>query len=147
MKRALLMPALAAAVLAGGLMTAPALGQDTGSPATIHFSGGAAGFIVGVHSGSGTLTYQGKTYPLKVSGLGVGTIGVSSFTADGTVTGLTRPQDIEGTYGAVTASATAGVGAGGIDMKNDKGVEIQAHTSSVGLKLTLAPGGVTIKLK
>jgi hypothetical protein len=146
MKRVLLLPALAATVLAGGLIAAPAISQGANT-GTIHFSGGSVGFIAGVHWGGGTLTFQGRSYPIKVSGLQVGTIGGSSFSADGTVTGLTRVQDIEGTYGAVTASATAGVGAGVLDMKNGNGVEIQAQSKSAGLKLTLAPGGVTIKLK
>jgi hypothetical protein len=146
MKQALLMPALAAAILTGALIAAPAVSQNTGA-ATIHFSGGAVGFIVGTNWGSGTLSYQGKSYPLKVNGLGVGTIGGSSFSADGTVTGLTRAQDIEGTYGAVTASATVGGGSDEIDMKNDAGVEIHAHTTSKGVQLSLAPGGVKIKLK
>jgi len=46
----------------------------------------------------------------------------------------------------VEAQATGGVGAGEIDMKNDKGVEIRAHSSSAGLKLQLGGSGVNIKL-
>ena len=56
------------------------------------------------------------------------------------------PCLIEGTYGAAQASATAGAGGGGIDMTNGNGVEIQAHTSSAGLQLTLGASGVDIRI-
>src|SRR5215470_17125089 len=37
-----------------------------------------AGFIVGVGGGSGTLVFRGRSYPLRVGGISVGTIGVAS---------------------------------------------------------------------
>ncbi len=134
-----------AAALAIGLAAAPALAQTPS--AHIDFHGGSVAFIAGVHWGDGTLRFHHKTYALKVGGLGVGEIGASSFTATGEVYHLRKFSDIEGTYGAVEASATAGAGAGEIDMKNDKGVEIRAHASSAGLKLALAPSGMVINLK
>lgn len=116
-------------------------------PTFIHFHGGAVGFIVGVGGGDGVVEFHGARYPIEVSGLKVGTIGISSYNVDGRVLHLSRLEDIEGTYSAGEASATAGVGAGDLDMSNDKGVEIQAHSTSGGLQLTLAAGGVTIRLK
>jgi hypothetical protein len=47
----------------------------------------------------------------------------------------------------VNASATVGPGAGVLDMKNGNGVEIHVQSSSAGLKLSLGPSGVDIKLK
>ena len=133
----------AAAVVLAGALAVPAMAQD----AHITFSGGSVAFIAGVHWGSGTLTFHHKTYQLKVSGLSVGAIGATHFDAEGEVYNLHKASDIEGTYGAATASATAGAGGGAIDMKNDKGVEIRAHASSSGLALQLSASGVVIKFK
>jgi len=113
---------------------------------TIHFHGGSVGFIVGVGGASGYVSFHGERYPIDVSGLKLGTIGVSSYDVDGQVYNLRHLSDIEGTYSAGEASATAGAGGGGIDMTNGKGVEIQAHATTAGLKLTLGASGVTIKL-
>lgn len=115
--------------------------------AYIHFHGGAVGFIVGVGGGDGYVSYRGERYPIEMSGLKVGTIGVSSFEVDGEVFHLHHLEDVEGTYSAGEASATAGAGAGALDMSNDHGVVIHASSTSAGLQLTLAPGGVTIRLR
>ena len=37
-------------------------------------------YIGNAGGGSGTLTYQGQTYPFRIAGLGVGGIGVSRST-------------------------------------------------------------------
>ena len=134
----------AAAVAITGALAAPAVAAPD---ARISFSGGSVAFIAGVQWGSGTLTYHGKRYPLRVRGLSVGGLGASHYDASGIVLHLHRARDIEGTYAAAEASATAGVGGGGLDMTNDKGVEIQAHADTSGLKLNLGAGGVTIQLK
>jgi hypothetical protein len=135
---------VAGLVLAGALF-APALAQD--SDATIHIHGGSVGFIVGVGGAHGYVNFQGKRYPIDVSGLQVGTIGANSYDLDGAVLHVNSISDIEGTYAAAEASATAGGGGGGIDMTNGKGVEIQAHSTTEGLKLTLGTSGVTIHLR
>src|ERR1700685_1115085 len=64
---------VAGIVLAGALF-APALAQDP--DATIHIHGGSVGFIVGVGGAHGYVHFHGKRYPIDVSGLSVGTIGV-----------------------------------------------------------------------
>ena len=135
-----------AGVLAAGLGAAPAL-ADPPPDASIDFHGGSIAFIAGVHWGGGTLHFRGRNYGLKVSGLGVGEIGAKSFEAVGEVYNLHRASDIDGVYGAINVNATAGSGAGEIDMKNDKGVEIHAHAKSSGLNLSLAPTGMNIELK
>ena len=133
-----------AAVLAAAVAT-PALAAPD---ASVTFSGGSVAFLAGVNWGSGTLTYRGHRYSIQVRGLSVGAIGANKYQGAGTVFHLRRLSDIEGTYGAVDASATAGNGGmGEIDMKNGAGVEIRAQSSSSGLKLALAPTGVEIKLK
>jgi hypothetical protein len=115
--------------------------------ATIFFRGGSVGVVAGVNWGSGTLHFQGKSYPLKVSGLSVAAVGVKKFDARGNVYHLKQAADIEGDYSAVTGSLTVGVGKGGIEMKNDKGVVIKATGTSGGASLGVGPSGMTIKLK
>ena len=50
--------------------------QQTGS---IHLHLVTTGFIASVGSGTGTLSYQGREYPLKVADVSLGTIGVSGM--------------------------------------------------------------------
>ena len=141
------------AVLIAGALSAPAMARPrphhapAPPPTTIHFHGGSVGFVIGVGGASGYVNYRGVKYPIEVSGLKVGTIGVNSYDVDGKVLNLRRLSDIEGTYAAGEASATAVAGSGGLDMTNGAGVEIQATSTSAGLQLTLGAGGVTIKLK
>jgi hypothetical protein len=137
--------ALAAAILVGGVFAASAAVAQPS--ATIHFSGGSVAFIGAIQWGGGTLHYHGRSVALKVSGIGVGAIGAEHFDAVGDVYHLKRVADIEGTYSAINASATAGAGAGIIDMTNEHGVEIKAHATSAGLKLSLAPTGMVIHFK
>jgi len=137
--------AVAAAALAGGMFLATAAVAQP--DATIHFSGGSVAFLASVNWGGGTLHYQGRRFPLKVTGIGVGAIGADKFSAEGEVFHLRHARDIVGTYTALNASATAGAGEGELDMRNEKGVEIHAHSTSAGLKLSWAPTGVQINFK
>lgn len=127
-------------------LASPALAQRR-PDARISFSGGSVAFLAGVNWGSGTLIYKGRQYPLRVRGLAVGAVGANNYRAEGFVYHLRRVSDIEGTYGALEGSMTAGSGQGGLEMKNDNGVVISAHSTSSGLKLAFAPSGVRIKLK
>jgi hypothetical protein len=143
MKRFTPVRLLAAATLLSGLLTTSALAQDP--DATIHFGGQTLAFLGSVQWGGGHLHYHGRDIPLKVNGISVGAIGWDKFSADGEVFHLHHASDINGTYTSINASATAGAGQGQIDMQNEHGVEIRAHTTSTGLDLSFAPGGVKIQ--
>jgi hypothetical protein len=138
---------LAAATAFAGALSVPAAFAQPAPDATIHFTGGSVAFIAGINWGGGELKYKGVTHKIQVNGLSVGAVGAAKMDATGNVYNLHNLADIEGTYSAIEASATAGPGEGEIDMKNSKGVEIRAHATSAGLKLALAPTGVEIKLK
>ena len=135
-----------AALLLASAPIAPAYAAPA-TTGTIHIHGGSVGFVVGVGGASGYVTYRGKRYDISVGGLKAGTIGASSYDLDGTVSNLHQISDIEGTYSAAEASATAVAGGGAIDMTNGKGVEIKAQAKTAGLQLTLGGGGVSISLK
>ena len=73
----------AAAVAAAAMLMVATLPSQADS-GTVRLRVGSAGFIVGVGGGSGTLTFHGRTYPLRISGVSLGMIGVSrSFVGGG----------------------------------------------------------------
>jgi len=112
----------------------------------IELSGGAVAAGIGFSWGSGTLIFQGQRFPLKVNGLSLASVGVSSYTAAGSVTGLKTPQDVNGVYTSVAAGGTLGGGGTVAAMRNQNGVVIQMTSTTQGLSLTLAAEGVKIEL-
>jgi hypothetical protein len=139
--------ALAALALVAALsFTAPAAAQTPSG--TIQFGVFKAGFIVGAGGGSGTLFYQGRSYPIDIGGISLGlTIGISKAQLHGEVYNLTNPADIQGTYSAATASV-AFVGGGKVaTIKNSRGVVLKVRGKQVGLDLNLSLGGLSINLK
>jgi hypothetical protein len=123
---------------------APALAQSP--DAVIELSGGSLAAGIGFTWGSGTLIYQGKHYPLKVSGLSLASVGATEYTLAGSVTGLKTPQDVTGVYTTVAVGGTLGGGGGAAAMQNQNGVVIHTTSTSQGLSLTLAAEGVKITL-
>ena len=113
---------------------------------TISFSGGAIAIGVGFQWGNGTLTYHGQQYQFKMNGLSVLDVGVSSVTGSGTVHNLYKVADFSGNYVAATAGATVAGGGSVTSLKNQNGVVIDGITTAQGVRLTLAPGGVSITL-
>src|SRR6267378_6509121 len=79
--------------------------------ATLRFSGGSFAAGIGFSWGSGTLTYKGKSYPVKVKGLSVGKVGITKASAFGKVYNLKHLQDFNGHYD-VGAKGMRGVTAG-----------------------------------
>jgi hypothetical protein len=102
---------------------------------------------VGYSWGAGKLTYKGKTYPVVVDGLTVGSAGVSSISAKGSVSHLAKLEDFEGNYTAAVAGATVGGGAGGLVMQNQNGVEVSLHATTRGVSLTAGVSGVKLSIK
>jgi hypothetical protein len=102
---------------------------------------------VGYTWGRGTLVFEGKKYPLKVNGISILHVGVSDYTASGTVYNLEKVSDINGVYSAVSAGAAIAGGASVTAMKNSHGVLIQMVATHAGLNLSLGPKGVTIALE
>jgi hypothetical protein len=121
--------------------------QEDVPEATIEFSGGSVAAGIGYTWGGGTLIFEGKRYLVKVDGLSIVNVGISNYTASGTVYKLTTPSDINGVYTALSAGVAIAGGATATTMQNDKGVKIQMVATHTGIKLQLGPSGVTIKLQ
>lgn len=107
-----------------------------------------AGFIVGVSGGSGTLTYGGKDYALKVGGVSLGaTIGASKAELIGEAQNLNNPSDVAGTYTAVEAGLAVAGGSKTAQLKNSKGVVLKLHGKQIGLEFSLDLSGLQISIK
>jgi len=138
-----------AAIAALGLMVGLAHAKEKAKHghATIKLSGGSVAAGVGISWGSGTLTYEGKQYPVSVSGLSVSDVGVSKISASGTVSGLEKLEDFDGNYTAVGAGATVAGGGSAVSMRNQNGVTVNLVATSKGLKFTLGGAGVSMSIK
>jgi hypothetical protein len=112
----------------------------------IELSGGSVAAGIGYTWGSGTLIFQGKRYPLKIGGISMVSVGVTEYTAAGSVTGLKTPQDINGVFSSVAAGGTLGGGGAVAAMRNQNGATINLTSTTEGLNLTLAAEGMRISL-
>ena len=122
---------------------AAGLGSTEG---TITFTGGAVAIGIGFQWGGGTLTYQGRQYPFSLNGLSVVDVGVTRITGSGSVRNLRNVSDFSGNYVSFAAGATVAGGGSVASLRNQNGVVIDGVTTTQGVRLTLAPGGVNITL-
>jgi hypothetical protein len=118
--------------------------------ATLRLSTGGFALGIGLSWGSGTLTYRGKEYPVKVKGLSVGRVGATSSSAYGEVFNLKNLQDFNGHYdvgGAGTRGVTLGAGKTGTIMSNQAGVIVRVTSTQQGVAVNATGGGVDMQLK
>lgn len=107
-----------------------------------------AGLVVGAGGGRGVLTYRGRDYPFRVSGLSVGlTAGASAMRLTGRVSGLRELKDFSGIYDAVGAGAALVGGFGGVQLTNKRGVTIALQGSKAGLEFAANRSGIRISLQ
>jgi hypothetical protein len=138
--------AAAAAVI--GVATPAAAGDDLVKSATLTLKGWKVAFIGSAGQSKGELTFQGKTRKFKMSGLGIGGVGISTSEATGVVYNMNSMDDFTGSY----TSARSGVTIGDSEfikdrmlwLKNEKGVRIELKTTKEGLELNLGVDGTVI---
>jgi len=133
-------------VMAAALMLAGTPSQSMAQVGKIHAKILKAGFIVGLGGGSGTLTYHGRKYPLRLGGISAGTIGIAGVELVGTASNLRTPADIAGAYTAVGAGIALVGGAKVARLQNANGVVIELHGVQIGLDLSLNLSGLTIEM-
>src|SRR5215469_18018056 len=140
--------ALGISVLAGCASNPPPPASTNLGPTegTVTFSGGAFALGIGFQWGNGTLAFQGRQYPFRVSGLSVLDVGASGITGSGTVRNLRNVADFSGNYVSVAAGVTVAGGGSVATLRNQNGVVIDLTTTAQGARLTLAPGGVNVTL-
>jgi hypothetical protein len=147
LSRQVSMSAAKAAIIATAMFftTVPSQAQMACS-ISLEFTKG--GFVVGGSGGSGTLTCDGQSYPLRVGGLRAGlVIGLSKVSLSGEVRNLNQIADIEGAYSGVGASMSIGGGADNLVAKNAKGVQLVLRGTQIGLDASLDLSGMAISLK
>src|SRR5271154_1060099 len=88
----------AAVAMAAAMLLIGASTQSYAGTGRVRLNIVKAGFIIGVGGGTGTLTYQGRTYRLSIGGIGIGSLGVASVQLVGTASNLRNASDIAGTY-------------------------------------------------
>jgi hypothetical protein len=123
------------------------MAADPPPSGTVKLTSKAVAIGVGVSWGDGTLTVGGKTYPFSIEGLSVADLGVSEVTTSGEVFNLKNVADFSGNYVAGEAGIAIAGGPTDTIMKNQNGVVLRLHGTQKGARLTLAAGGVALKLK
>lgn len=123
-----------------------ATAADNNPDATIAISGNTVAVGAGYTQGNGTLHYGGHSYSVRLEGLSVGSVGAASITASGNVYHLTRLEDIDGNYTAVSAGVTLGGGGAASSMQNQNGVVIELHSTTEGVHANVSIDGFTLKL-
>ncbi len=84
--------ALAATALIAGLAS-----TASAASGTVNLTVAKGGFVIGGSSGTGTLRFKRRTYPLVISGMSGGfTFGGSEARLTGRIANIRRPTDIEG---------------------------------------------------
>jgi hypothetical protein len=140
-----LLARLAVAVLLGVLPAASSLAQ---APGYVRVKLVKAGLMVGAGTGSGVLTYRGRNYPFRVSGLSLGvTAGASVSRLEGWASGIRQVSDFAGTYSSVGGGGAFVGGLGGIQLGNDKGVTIALQGPRAGMEFAANVTRVRISMR
>jgi hypothetical protein len=136
-----------AAILAATLMFVALALPSYAESGTVRFRIARAGFIVGAGGGTGTLVFRGRTYPLSVGGLSLGTIGAASADVVGRARNLRQAQDIVGTYTAVGAGLAIAGGGTAARLQNANGVVMEVRGRQVGFEASLNLSGMTVSMR
>jgi hypothetical protein len=137
----------AAVILAAAVMLISLAPPSYAESGTVRLRITRAGFIVGAGGGTGTLVFHGRTYPLSVGGLSVGTFGAATADVVGRAFNLRRAQDIVGTYTAVGAGVAIAGGATAARLRNQNGVVIEVRGRQIGLEASLNLSGMSVALR
>ena len=107
-----------------------------------------AALMVGAGAGSGVLTYRGRDYPFRVSGLSLGvTAGASVSRLEGWASGIRQVSDFAGTYSSVGGGGAFVGGVGGVHLANENGVRIALQGLKAGMEFAANLSGINISLK
>ena len=123
-----------AAIIVSAVMLTGAPSRSYAETGSVRLKITKVGFIVGVGGGSGTLTFKGRQYRLRIGGVSAGTIGVAGADLVGTASNLRTAADIAGNYSAVSAGVAVAGGAKAATLQNSNGVVLQLQGRQVGFE-------------
>ena len=115
-----------------------------GAPTPCHAATGSVRIIItriGFVTGSGTLHFQGKRYPLRISGVGADPFGAARVDLVGRAYNMRTAGSIHGVYSAVAAD-----GAGIVRLRNFLGVVLQLRGRQ-GVQPSVDLNGMAISLR
>lgn len=129
-------------------LTVPVTPSSAQAPGHVRVKLVKAGLMVGAGGGSGVVTYRGRDYPFRVSGLSLGVAaGASISRLEGWATGIKQISDFAGTYSSVGGGGAFVGGFGGVQLSNDKGVRIALQGLRAGMEFAGNVSGIKISLK
>ena len=136
------------AAIAAFASAVPATSALAQAPGYVRVKLVKAGLMVGAGGGSGVLTYRGRDYPFRVSGLSLGvTAGASINRLEGWASGIRQVGDFAGTYSSVGGGGAFVGGFGGIHLGNEKGVTIALQGPRAGMEFAANLTRVMISLR
>ncbi|TPQ33871.1 hypothetical protein C2U70_18180 [Bradyrhizobium guangdongense] len=143
--RALAIVLTAVALLA---FTAPMTPGHTQAAGHVRVKILKAGLLVGGGAGSGVLTWRGRNYPFRVSGVSFGiTAGATIGRLDGWASGIREIGDFAGAYSSVGGGFALVGGVNGVHLRNEKGVTIVLQGPKAGMEVAANLSSITIALK
>jgi hypothetical protein len=126
----------------------PATSSFAQAPGYVRVKFVKAGLMVGAGGGRGVLTYRGRDYPFRVSGLSLGvTAGGSVSRLEGRASGIRQVSDFAGTYSSVGGGGAFVGGVGGVRLANEKGVVIALRGPRIGMEFAANNGKIAISLR
>ncbi|MBH5390260.1 hypothetical protein H1B27_28835 [Bradyrhizobium sp. CNPSo 4019] len=135
----------ALALLAVAVPVTPSLAQASGE---VRVKIVKAGLLVGGGAGSGVLTYRGRNYPFRITGVSLGiTAGATVGRLDGRASGIRHIGDFAGTYSSVGGGAALVGGVNGVHLRNDKGVTMVLQGPKAGVEFAANLSHITISLR
>ena len=144
---------LTSVVRAGFIALTAIVGASASSAAyaesgSIRISVLKGGWVIGASGGNGTLTFQGRRYPLSIGGLSAGIVfGASQTYLSGRVSNIRRASDVAGVYGAGGVGAAVGDGVRAIVLRNEKGALLELSGRQTGLMVNADLSGLAISLR
>jgi hypothetical protein len=140
--------AIPTALIALFALALPVASSQAQAPGYVRVNFLKAGLVVGGGGGTGVLTYRGRNYPFRVSGLSLGvTAGASVSRLEGWASGITDLSDFAGTYSAVGAGGALVGGAGGVNLRNENGVVLSLRGPKAGMEFAANISAIRIALK
>ena len=133
-------------LLASFVLLAAPSPADAGT-GTVRITFSKVGFIVGAGRARGTLHFHGHNYPLTISGLSFGTIGLGVTRLVGHAYNLRSAADIVGVYRAASVGLAVGAGGKVARLQNSNGlVYLQLQGPGTGVDLSVSVSGMMISL-
>jgi hypothetical protein len=138
---------LSAAVYASEADSSAPVADSATPDGTVALKGGSVAAGIGYTWGHGELKYRDAPYQFSIKGVSIVDVGVTDYTATGSVYNLRDLSDFAGNYVAAGAGITVAGGGTAVYLKNEHGVVIKLVSTDVGLKFNLSANGVHIALK